>query len=120
MSQITVQGNIGKDPEIKFVGDLAITKFSLAETPRVKNKSTEQWEDGETIWFNVAFFGKQAEAVIDSYVKGETVLLIGKLKQSNYTDKSGEKKSSLEIIGESIAKVARTARTKPEIEAAPW
>ena len=122
MAQITVQGNIGKDPEIKFAGDLAIAKFSIAETPRTKNKSTGQWEDGETMWFNVVFFGSQAEAVVDNYAKGETVLLIGKLRQSSYTDKSGEAKSSMEIVGESIAKVARSMKSKPapREEVAPW
>ena len=122
MAQITVQGNVGKDPEIKFAGDLAITKFSVAETPRTKNKTTGQWEDGETIWFNVVFFGSQAEAVVDNYVKGETILLVGKLRQSSYTDKNGDAKSSLEIVGESIAKVARSIKSKPaELrEVAPW
>ena len=122
MAQITVQGNIGKDPEIKFSGDLAITKFSLAETPRTKNKATGQWEDGETIWFNVVVFGSQAETVVDSYAKGDTVLIIGKFRQSNYKDKNGEEKTSLEINAESIAKVARSSKRKPapREEVAPW
>lgn len=120
MAQITVQGNIGKEPEIKFSGDLSIAKFSLAETPRQKNKTTGQWEDGETIWFNVVFFGSQAESVVDNYVKGETVLLVGRLRQSSYTDKTGVAKTSLEIVGESIAKVARSTKTKPQVESAPW
>jgi single-strand DNA-binding protein len=122
MAQITVQGNIGKDPEIKFAGDLAIAKFSVAETPRTKNKTTGQWEDGETVWFNVVFFGSQAEAVVDSYAKGETVLLIGKLRQSSYTDKNGDAKTSWEIVGESIAKVARSVKAKAPFvnEVAPW
>lgn len=122
MAQITVQGNIGKDPEIKFSGDLGITKFSLAETPRTKNKATGQWEDGETIWFNVVVFGSQAETVVDNYAKGDTVLIIGKFRQSTYTDKNGEVKSSLEINAESIAKVARSSKSKPapREEVAPW
>jgi len=123
MAQITVQGNIGKDPEIKFSGDLGIAKFSVAETPRTKNKTTGQWEDGETIWFNVVFFGSQAEAIVDNYAKGDTILLIGKLRQSSYTDKGGDAKTSLEIVGESIAKVARSARNDkpaPQKEVAPW
>jgi single-strand DNA-binding protein len=123
MAQITVQGNIGKDPEIKFLGDLAITKFSVADTPRSKNKTTGEWEDGETIWFNVTVFGSQAEAVVDNYAKGDTVLIIGKLKQSNYTDKNGEARSSLEIAAESVSKVIRFAKaSKPAAkeEVAPW
>lgn len=122
MAQITVQGNIGKDPEIKFSGDLGITKFSLAETPRTKNKVTGQWEDGETVWFNVVVFGSQAETVVDNYAKGDTVLIIGKFRQSSYTDKNGEAKTSLEINAESIAKVARSNKSKPaqREEVAPW
>lgn len=122
MAQITVQGNIGKDPEIKFSGDLGITKFSLAETPRTKNKVTGQWEDGETVWFNVVVFGSQAETVVDNYAKGDTVLIIGKFRQSNYKDKNGEDKTSLEINAESIAKVARSSKSKPapREEVAPW
>jgi single-strand DNA-binding protein len=122
MAQITVQGNIGKDPEIKFSGDLGIAKFSVAETPRTKNKISGQWEDGETIWFNVVVFGSQAEIVVDNYAKGDTVLIIGKFRQSNYKDKSGEMKTSLEINAESIAKVARSnkSRTAPREEVAPW
>ena len=122
MAQITVQGNIGKDPEIKFSGDLGITKFSLAETPRTKNKVTGQWEDGETVWFNVVVFGSQAETVVDNYAKGDTILVIGKFRQSTYTDKNGEVKTSLEINAESIAKVARSGKSKPapKEEVAPW
>ena len=120
MAQITIQGNIGKEPEIKFAGDLAIAKFSVAETPRTKNKTTGQWEDGETMWFNVVFFGSQAEAIVDNYAKGETVLVIGKLRQSTYTDKMGVAKSSMEVVGETIAKVARAMKGKPREEVAPW
>jgi single-strand DNA-binding protein len=122
MAQITVQGNIGKDPEIKFSGDLGIAKFSVAETPRTKNKVTGQWEDGETVWFNVVVFGSQAETVVDNYAKGDTVLIIGKFRQSNYKDKNGEEKTSLEINAESIAKVARSTKSKPapREEVAPW
>lgn len=122
MAQITVQGNIGKEPEIKFSGDLGITKFSVAETPRIKNKATGQWEDGDTVWFNVVVFGSQAETVVDNYAKGDTVLIIGKFRQSTYTDKNGEIKTSLEINAESIAKVARSSKSKPaaQEEVAPW
>ena len=124
MAQITVQGNIGKDPEIKFSGDLGITRFSIADTPRLKNKTTGQWEDGETTWFNVVVFGSQAETVVDNYAKGDTVLIVGKFRQSTYTDKNGEIKSSLEINADSIAKVARSgkaqAKPAPTEEVAPW
>jgi len=125
MNNITTKGNIGSDPEIKFVGDLAIASFSVAHTPRKKNKSTQAWEDGETMWYRVTFFGSKAEGIVDNYVKGDTVLLTGMLAQNTYTNKDGKTVTGLEITGQEIAKIAKgqAAKTKyieEKVEMPSW
>jgi len=125
MNNITTKGNIGSDPEIKFVGDLAIASFSVAHTPRKKNKSTQAWEDGETMWYRVTFFGSKAEGIVDNYVKGDTVLLTGMLAQNTYTNKDGKTITGLEITGQEIAKIAKgqAAKTKyieEKVEMPSW
>jgi single-strand DNA-binding protein len=112
MNTITTKGNIGSDPEIKFVGDLAIASFSVAHTPRKKNKGTQAWEDGETMWYRVTFFGSKAEGIVDNYAKGDSVLLTGMLSQSTYTNKEGKDATSLEINGTEIAKIAKAQAGK--------
>jgi single-strand DNA-binding protein len=111
MNQIIMEGNIGKDPELKWSGEMAIAKFSLAHTPRKKDKSNV-WSDGETIWFNVTFFGSKAESVIDNYVKGETVLIVGAFEISNY-EKDGVAKTSFGIVGSTISAVKRRKKEAP-------
>jgi len=125
MNNITTKGNIGSDPEIKFVGDLAIASFSVAHTPRRKSKSTQAWEDGETMWYRVTFFGSKAEGIVDNYAKGDSVILVGMLSQNTYTNKDGKTVIGLEINGTEIAKIAKgqavkTKYIEEKVEAPGW
>jgi single-strand DNA-binding protein len=105
MAHITVSGNVGTDPEIKFYdgknGSFGVARFSLAYTPREKDKMGN-WSDGITTWFNISVVGKQAEIVADSIAKGQRVQVSGAFKPSNYTAKDGSQKQGLEIKAESI------------------
>lgn len=107
MSLIIVKGNVGNDPELKFVktanGDLALTTFSLAHT--TKSKKNGEWVDGETTWYRVTVWGEKGEALIDNLEKGDKVLVSGTLKQTSYEAKDGTTKSSLEINVEEIGLV---------------
>ena len=106
MAQISVEGNIAKDPEIKFFNDFSVTSFPMAYTPREKTKMGE-WVDGETVWFKISVTGKKAENAVDQFAKGNRVIVIGKLKVSTYTDKEGNPKMGLEIRADSIGVIPK-------------
>lgn len=109
MAQITVKGNIGKDPELKFSSsNNAFITFSLGHTPR--EKKDDQWVDGETIWFRVIQFGNKAEAIADTLAKGDTVIVTGTLKQSSYKDKEGVSRTGLEINALEVGVVPKIKR----------
>ena len=105
MARIEVSGNIGSDVEIKFFdgknGSFGVARFSLAYTPREKNKAGE-WEDGQTTWFNVSVVGKQAETAADQLAKGQRVNVVGTFKQSSYAAKDGTQKNGLEIKADKV------------------
>ena len=107
-SNISVTGNIGKDPEIKFsqAGN-GVTSISVAVTPRYKNGDT--WEDKDTIWFKAVFFGAKAEKVVDQFGKGNRVKVTGQLQVGQpWTDKGGVHHPGGWEIGNA------------EIELSPW
>jgi single-strand DNA-binding protein len=107
--EITVKGNVGSDPEIKFVkNNLPLVTFSVAYTPRTKQG--EQWIDGETMWFRVTQFGEKAEHLMDSIKKGDQVLVKGSMKQSTYQAKDGSEKTSLEINATDIGIVPKPSK----------
>ena len=121
---ITVKGNVGSDPELKFSkSNTAYVTFSVAYTPRTKDG--DNWVDGETIWFRVVQFGVKAEATTDMIKKGDAVLVHGAMKQSTYKDKEGKEKTSLEITATDVGVVPRMVRGKQSTEnqtegAFPW
>lgn len=98
--QTVVQGNLGKDPELKTLSSgNDVANFSVAVT--------EKWNsDGEkqehTEWYNVKVFGKQAE-VCEKYLhKGDAVLLVGRLRTRTY-DKDGETKYVTDLLVDRVS-----------------
>lgn len=106
INQITIEGNLGSDPELKAIKDETLSTFSLAHTPR--KKVNGQWEDGETLWFQVTLWNSKSDLAQDSLKKGDKVIVIGTLSQSNFVNKAGEAKSSLEINANSFSIVPRS------------
>ena len=119
INQITIEGNVGTEPERKFTQDETLVTFSLAHTPWSKAKGV-----GETIWFRVTFWERRADSVMDNVNKGDKILVIGTFKQSTYTDKEGNTKTSLDITGSEFAILPRGVKNQAAVasvtEAAPW
>lgn len=104
-SAITVIGNVGKVMDLRFAKNgRAVIKFSVASTDRVKDENGV-WSDGDTTWFDVVSFGVLAEAVSDNVTKGKQVIVIGNLKRTEWEDKDGATRVSLEVLAENIGVV---------------
>jgi single-strand DNA-binding protein len=94
--QTIVQGNLGKDPDLKTLGSGSeVANFSVAVTEKWKTNDGEAQEHTE--WYNVKIFGKQAETAEKYLHKGDAVLLVGRLRTRTY-DKDGETKYVTELI----------------------
>lgn len=120
---INVKGNLGSDPDLKFSkNNTAYCNFSLAYTPR--KQVNGEWQDGETMWFKVVAFGTKAEAIADTFKKGDTVVVVGEMAQSTYTDKEGNEKTSMEITAREVGLVPKLGKPKTQQfatkEATPW
>jgi single-strand DNA-binding protein len=93
-------GNLGKDPEMRFMPDgKAVTNFSIAISEKYKDKTGEAKEVTE--WVNVAFFGKLAEIAGEYLKKGSKVYVEGKMKTEKYS-KDGVDRYTTKIIGEKM------------------
>lgn len=109
-AEIQIQGNLTADPELRFLeSGVAVAQFSVASTPRKFNKQTSEWEDGETVFLRTSVWRELAEGAAENLRKGDTVVVIGKLKQRSY-DKDGEKRTVFEIDGEFVGKSVRAKR----------
>src|SRR5215831_4152997 len=97
-NKITILGNLGRDPELRYTPQgTAVCDFSMATTEKRRDSSGEQQD--LTTWFRVTFWGKQAEIASQYLAKGRQVYVEGRLSQREWTDRDGNKRTSLEVNG---------------------
>jgi single-strand DNA-binding protein len=83
--KIIVVGNLGGDPEMRYMPDgTAVTSFSLATNFRWNDRASGD-QKSETTWFRVSIWGKQAEAANQYLSKGRPVLVEGRLRPDPQT-----------------------------------
>lgn len=114
---ITVAGNITGDPELRFTASGgAVASFTVATNPRTFDRTTNEWKDGDPIFFRCSAWRQMAENVAESLTKGTRVIVTGTLKVSQYEGRDGVQRTSVDInvdeVGPSLrfatAKVTRT------------
>lgn len=100
--QITLLGNLGKDPEMRFTPDgTPVCSFNMA----VNNK----WKDADgntaerTTWFRVTAWGKLGESCNEYLKKGRQALVSAqRIDASVWTDQDGKPRATLEITARDV------------------
>lgn len=86
----SLAGNLTRDPELRFTpGGRPVASLRVAETPRVLNRRTQRWEDGETVFHDVTLWSDQAENAAECLQKGDRVVAVGRWQSRTYTDRDG-------------------------------
>lgn len=107
--KIIIVGNLGGDPQMRYMPDgTAVTSFSVATNRRWNDRNSGQQVD-ETTWFRVSVWGRQAESANEYLSKGKQVLIEGRLKPDPatggprmWTGQDGTMRASFEIFAESV------------------
>jgi single-strand DNA-binding protein len=95
-NRITIVGYLGKDPEIRYTPDgQAVCNFNVATTEKRKDRTGEAQEI--TTWFKITVWGKRAEVANQYLSKGKQVYIEGTLRQEEWTDREGTKRTSLVV-----------------------
>ncbi len=101
-NKVILMGNFTRDPELRQTqSGTNICSFSIAI-----NRSYYSSQDGsareETCFVDVVSFGKSAVSVSKYFSKGKPILVEGRLRQDNWEDKSGQKRTKLTVVLESF------------------
>lgn len=106
---ITLVGNLTADPELRFLNNgVPVASFTVASTPREKNRDTDQWEDGEPLFVRCSAWREMGENVTNSLTKGTRVIVQGRLQSRSY-EKDGQRRTSLELQVDNIGPELRWA-----------
>lgn len=82
-------GRLTRDCEVKRAGLSTICKFSIA--------CNDNYSKDKTHFFNCVSFGKQGDIIAKYFSKGSRIYIYGFIKQESWTDKDGNKKSSVTL-----------------------
>jgi single-strand DNA-binding protein len=98
-NRVVIVGNLTRDPEVRYLpSGQAVCDLAVAVNERVK--SGNEWVDQPT-YLDVTLWERQAETAGQYLRKGNPVLIEGRLRQDNWTDKNtGEKRSKIKITGD--------------------
>ena len=86
MLNITAHGNLGKDPELKNVGQNQVASFTLAA----------RTGKDETTWMNCAVWGKRAQTAAEYSTRAQRSPSQAKASLNSYTTQDGTERQSLE------------------------
>ncbi len=110
---ITVVGNLVADPELRFTqSGQPVATFRVASTPRIRDNTTNEWKDGDSLFLTCNVWRQAAENVAESLQRGMRVIVTGRLKQRNYETKEGEKRTVYEVEVDDVGPSLRNASAK--------
>ena len=114
----TVVGTIITDPIRRRVGDQEVYKFRVASNSR-RRTAEGNWEPGNSLYVSVNCWGNRlVKGVGASLGKGDPVIVVGYVYTSEYEDRDGNRRSSLEVrataVGPDLARsIATVDRPRP-------
>ena len=102
VNRAIVLGNLGKDPETRYLPDgKEVCNFSVATTTYWNDKASGEKKE-ETEWHRITCYGRTAEIAGKYLEKGKPVFVEGRIRTRKWEDKEGVTRYSTEIIADSI------------------
>ncbi len=101
LNKALIVGNLTRDPELKALPSGAkVTSFSLA-TNRIWTDQSGQKKE-MTDYHNIVVFGRQAETSAQYLVKGQSVLVEGRIQTRSWDGQDGKKNYRTEIVADRV------------------
>lgn len=103
MNKVMLIGNVGKEPEVKYIDrGVCVASLLLATTERGYKLQNGTEVPERTEWHNVVLWRGLAE-IVDKYVhKGDKLFIEGQIHSRTYEDRNGIRRSVTEIWAESL------------------
>lgn len=101
LNQLTLLGNLAKDPEIKYTNDgIAIADLRLAVNRKWKDRQGNDMENVD--FFNITVWNKLAENCSNDLKKGDRVIISGRLNNRSFDTKDGKKINIINVTADVV------------------
>lgn len=108
LNKVMLIGNVGADPEVRYLennpqnpgNNVKVATIRLATTERYRDRNGESRENTE--WHNVVLWRNNADVAERFVHKGSQIYIEGKLRTRQWTDQTGNKRYTTEIVADSL------------------
>lgn len=113
MNKVMLIGNVGKEPEVRYVDrNMPVASFPLATTERGYKLQNGTEVPDRTEWHNIIMF-KQLAEVVERYVhKGDKLYIEGKIRSRSYEDHNGIRRYVVEIYADQMELLTPKAQSE--------
>lgn len=117
MNVCIFKGRLTKDPETRYTqtNNTAVANFSIA----VDRDYVKAGEERQADFFNITVFGKLAEFASKYFVKGQEILVRGRLQNRTWDDENGVKHYATDIIADEINFCGKKSENANDISQTP-
>ncbi|MEP0841810.1 MAG: single-stranded DNA-binding protein [Phycisphaerae bacterium] len=96
-NRVILAGNLTRDPELSYLPNgTPVCRFGLAVSRRFRDRDGNQKE--EVCFVDVTAFERRAETINQYMSKGRPILIEGRLRYQQWTDKEGKNRSKLDVV----------------------
>lgn len=115
---ITIKGNLASEPEMRNLPNSKVTKMRVITNDFFKDDNGE-FKNKDTSGWNIEVWGELAEKAYNNLKKGDSVTVMGVIKERSFEDKDGNKRYVVEVKASSIAlDLSSLANRSPRLTAA--
>ncbi|MCI5058544.1 MAG: single-stranded DNA-binding protein [Flavobacteriales bacterium] len=102
VNKVILVGNLGKDPEVRYLENgTPVANFPLATSERYKDRNTGE-RVTQTEWHNIVLWRGLAEISEKYLKKGNQVYIEGKLRTRSWDDQNGNKRYTTEVVADNM------------------
>ncbi len=117
-AKVTIIGNLGRNPETRVnANNTFIANFSIAVNNQRKSATGEAVKKAD--WYNITATGKQAQILAEYAKKGDPLLVEGKQTFSDWTDREGRERKSVDILVQDFRFLGKGNSQSDEGQSAP-
>ena len=115
MNKVMLIGNVGADPEIRYVdAGVCVASVRLATTERGYKLQNGTEVPDRTEWHNIVLWRQLAETVEKYVQKGDKLYIEGKIHTRSYDDRNGVKRYVTEVWADAMEMLTPKPAAAPQ------
>ena len=111
INRIHMSGNVTREIELGNTNSgTSVANFTLAQSTGWKDKETNEWIEGETIFLDCTTYGRLAEQAAQILTKGDRVVIEGHLRAESWETEDGKtRRKNICIVDSFVSMTAKDA-----------